>query len=928
MSPRESFVLSPYRIPAQNALTLSSEDTACLLNAFSALWHPAALYGAIAAPRIESPYDYEQPQAGHLYAVPETPPLVMPDDWHERVRNAGAASFQATPDRQTTFANLKAALESFPEERRAPASLLQLQPERVAPFLGLGFGHRMIETLFEAMEHENTLPATDLWLDVQNALRLMDDADPEAFQRPLQAAAERLLAAREVLYPVNIFLIDIYLLDEKNASAPFPASLDKGIALNVVSTASMLERLEREHADRLASLRERIHRDLAEVCGGLYIEREDALLPVESQLWNLTKGLARSKQFLDQEIQVFARKRFIASSQLPFLLSSVGLRRALLLAFDESVLPAYRVAVTNWPAPNGKQIEAFTRTPYAADNPQTFFQWAHYLRQTIAQDHSATLALVHSEAPAAPWYDDLLELCQLAPVFGQWTTLSRYFNDVMAGEYASAVSPDEFHADHLTPRATATQEHSTWAFERHARRRRQLDIAWSLMGMYRGLVGRAEPGGTGGGLPELEQELEEKWDQPGPPVLVESKAAELGARLLARASEARPGHLVLNPCSFARRVAITLPGALGPILCAGPVKASQLDGSTARLVVEVPGLGFAWFPQGDSAATPPAPARIRLADGQTVRNEFLEAEIDPATGGLRALRDRRTRVSRIGQQLVYNPGSTMRARSVTVTSAGPAVGEIVSEGVILGSDNQALADFRQTFRTWLGRPLLELGIQIRPHRLPQGYPWHVYFGARFAWRDERAALLRGINGTGYVTSHARPETPDFLELRSSRFSTVIFPGGLPFHQRHGERMLDVILVPEGETEQSFELGLAPDREYPMQTALGMISPAPLVPTSTGPPHIGAAGWLFHLDSPNLLLTSLRPGGDDADAIIARLLECHNYSTSAELRCPRNPRRAVLLDARGDFVQDASVSGDAVQFEVAAGDLVQLRVEFG
>ena len=42
----------------------------------------------------------------------------------------------------------------------------------------------------------------------------------------------------------------------------------------------------------------------------------------------------------------------------------------------------------------------------------------------------------------------------------------------------------------------------------------------------------------------------------------------------------------------------------------------------------------------------------------------FEAEIDPATGGLRAFRDLRSRVNRIGQQLVYNPGSRMEAREV------------------------------------------------------------------------------------------------------------------------------------------------------------------------------------------------------------------------------------------------------------------------
>jgi alpha-mannosidase len=125
----------------------------------------------------------------------------------------------------------------------------------------------------------------------------------------------------------------------------------------------------------------------------------------------------------------------------------------------------------------------------------------------------------------------------------------------------------------------------------------------------------------------------------------------------------------------------------------------------------------------------------------------------------------------------------------------------------------------------------------------------------------------------------------------------------------------------------------------MQTALGLTTPVPLIATDKGPPHIGTTGWLFHLDTSNLVLTGMRPGGlelrevaadsasDLVDAVTARLLECAALSGHAEFRCVRNPRRAVLLDARGNRLLEASIAGDAVQFEVTPGDFVQVQVEF-
>ncbi len=187
--------------------------------------------------------------------------------------------------------------------------------------------------------------------------------------------------------------------------------------------------------------------------------------------------------------------------------------------------------------------------------------------------------------------------------------------------------------------------------------------------------------------------------------------------------------------------------------------------------------------------------------------------------------------------------------------------------------------------------------------------------------------MRGVLGASYTTSHTRPETPDYLELRSGGQSTTIFPGGLPFHQRHGSRMLDVILSVEGEETSSFELAVGLDRPNPMQTAFGVATPVPLVETSMGPPHVGAVGWLFHLDAPNLLLTSLRPAPGGADAVTARMLEVSGVGGLAQWRCVRDPKQAGVIDAHGEAMLELPIQGDAVQLDVGRNDLIQMRVDF-
>src|SRR5262249_59092170 len=48
---RELILLSPYRVPGQNALYLGNDDMAAFLNGYTALWHPAALRAAATPPR-------------------------------------------------------------------------------------------------------------------------------------------------------------------------------------------------------------------------------------------------------------------------------------------------------------------------------------------------------------------------------------------------------------------------------------------------------------------------------------------------------------------------------------------------------------------------------------------------------------------------------------------------------------------------------------------------------------------------------------------------------------------------------------------------------------------------------------------------------------------------------------------------------------
>jgi Glycosyl hydrolases family 38 N-terminal domain len=926
MQARELVLLSPHRFPTDSSPILGSDEIACFLNAWSVLWHPALLLDATGPPRVAYPYDHENPGAGSVYALPENPQPTLPADWEQKAHAAGAIAFQAGPERAQTLASLEEALEV--RQGKPEASQRRFAEAELAPFFAIGLGHALVVTLFEAMEHENTLASADFWQAVQQAAQSFTQGDQDATRQHLQVAADCLRTAREVLYPVEIYWLDLCLLGDKSEEQLLPRAVEAKTPMSLMTAASTLAAWEREYPERLAAVRAAVESDKLEVCGGVAVEHDDAELPVESQLWNLRKGQEEYKRLLGRPVKVFARRRFGVHPHTPLLLQSNGIRHAVLVPFDDAVLPSYRGTIVNWPSPDGKQVESLTRMPHSADLPQTFFHLAAYLRQTIAEDHAATLALLHRRQPACPWYEDLLGLQSFGPVFGNWFMLSNYLGEVQASEYASASTPDEFRGDVLGKRVDGGDPAPVSYFAGHARARRRLDQVRTLVALQRSWAGSKDPLNLAPALAVLEDEFEKtgvlgsRLDD-----IQKSVMDVLASGLLARAQGQTPGTLLLNPCGHTRRAVLQMPHEGPPLPLDGPIRAAQFSAGMARLVVEVPGLGFAWIPRSGPAGTPAPAGRLRLADGRCVRNEFFEAEIDSDTGGLRAFRDLRKRVNHLGQQLVYNPGSVMRVRDIRVTSTGPALGELISEGDVLDDKQHVLASYQQTLRAWLGRPLLELNIKIDPVQPVRGHAWHAYFASRFAWRDERAVVLRGVFGPGYTTTTAHPETPDYLEIRSSATNTVIFPGGLPFWQRQGGRMVDLLLLTEGEQARSFDVGLCLDWRLPLQTAQGLISPMPALAVEKGPPHVGAAGWLFHLNATNLLITSMEACPDGRAAIIVRVQETHLQAGQAEMRCVRNPKSAQIVDAQGNVVAGATVQDDAVLFDFAPGDLLHLRVEF-
>lgn len=506
--------------------------------------------------------------------------------------------------------------------------------------------------------------------------------------------------------------------------------------------------------------------------------------------------------------------------------------------------------------------------------------------------------------------------------------------------------------------------------------------------------------------PDLAEPLE-KWTDADQAVLEqwESSANELADVIMATSAQDTPGYLLINTLSFPRTVSVSFPtdadltaaeaanaensveaaastatppqpetnankdAPYGPIKTGGAVKTVQWEELRRLATIACPGLGFVWIPQIDDPAQATTPSKTLLAEHNLLRNEQFEVHIHDQTGGIARIKGHGRSPTRLSQQLTFRypkerryhvpiPGTdeheeiktyyaTMICRESNVTSTGPVMGEIQTAGDIIDPEhNTVLAKFHQTVRVWRARPVIDVDIELSDVAMPDGDPWSNYFTSRFAWNDSSAALTRGMLEGAHGIKMERFEAPYYIEIAEDEMRTTILTKGLPFHRKTGPRMLDTILMPEGEKTPHYSFQIAIDAEFPMQAALDAFSPVVMLPTKRGWGSDGRSGWFFHVDAHNVLLTTIMdapavvPGSGTAiwdqydqpklpgkRAYAVRLIETEGRAARVKLRGLETPDFARQRDFQGRTVSELAIIDDAVQVDLTAYEIADVELRF-
>ncbi len=630
---------------------------------------------------------------------------------------------------------------------------------------------------------------------------------------------------------------------------------------------------------------------------------------------------------------------------MPQLLTKLGFQGALHFTLDDGRFPLGAQAKIRWEGLDGSVLDVFARVPCDAAKSDTFLGLSRKLADTMDSDHVATLTLAHWPSATSPWYDDLRRIARLSPVLGKFMLLDDYFSHTDMPGRLARFEPDEYRTPYLKQAIIRRESDPISKFVRAHREQAACAAEQSLRALHDLVTGKTA-------IAEEPENVRE-YDQAaavGEQAL--SAAVARFAGLLPRGDVTKPsppGYLIVNPLSFARRVGVELPRLEHPPLAQPPIAVAAQTGDRKFATVDVPAMGFAWVAASGTAAS--ATRAKPVAQDNVLRNEFFEATINRNSGGLKSLYSFQQRGNQLSQQIAMRIGSappggasdgvysTMRAESVEVTMANTALGEIVSRGSLVDADDRRLAGFRQVTRAWAGSRVLHIEIEFDGLEEPRADPWNSYYAARFAWPDETAELWRGVSLARSKTTAVRIEAPEFVDIDNGAGVISLLTGGLPYHRRSQDRMLDSLLVVRGETARRFTLGIGVDLPQPAAAALEFITPQ-TVSFDAGPSPTHTSGWFFHLGAKNVVATHWRPlaaaNPDDPSLSGAaapvlgfrtRLLETAGRSGRVILRAFRNVARARQVDFFGQTLLELPVDNDKITLDFAAHEWIEVEAHW-
>ncbi len=871
MTIRRTSVILPCRSFDDFPSHLAGPGAADLLASLTGLWHPALIHATQALPGYHPSEEPPDPAelAGELVVVPSSSRERMPPDWAERLRATtprNPSPVDAMPSRPETVAAMLSAAGIDLEKT-------QVFDESVANFLALGYAYLQVELITRALRYSSVLDTDQFTSAVVAAAAAAMTGNSDTEREELARAFDLLSDARNHVYSVDFYVVDITLLADSTLGESLRAKLASGSRTNLLITGEQLDLMAREHPETLAELRQAIEAGRASIVGGT-MRGASAHLAPESLLAEIAEGQEAARRHLDHEFEVYGQFATEFSPLLPTAIKGLGFRGALHAGFDGGPLPKADQRKTNW-GPDGAKLEALATLPLDASRPETWLKLAERVSDTIAHDHVATVLLAAWPGTECEYFDDLRRVASFGHVLGKLVTLDEYFRETREADDWTNFYPHEYPI-------RGGGEHG-------------LNPLSSRVDGYRSSVAHAQH-------------------------QIASGLAALAGFTAAKAAESGGAELVaINPWNIPS-AQIVGADVLEPTAGSHAVPVHCLP--------EVPGCGFASF--STTLGDPSKP----IAEDLSLRTERYELTVSLKTGGIQSMRTHRDRNTRVSQRLVFHhqlggePAQTqMVADQVGISRNDAAIGEITSQGRILGAGGDLLANFTQRIRAIRGLPAAIVDVELEPQHIPAGNIWKSYFASRLAWSAEAIEIRRGKNWSGLGTTRECIDSSEWVDIDDGYGHITCFALGLPFHRMASPQWLDTLLLAAGEERRRFQFAIGIDQSYSTHAAVALVSACdPSIAAS--PAALPAPrGWFLHVGARNVLFTHIEPLAAPLHGVRVRLLEAEGRDTQTNLSAFYSFQSAWISDFRGNRTEVLSLTNGRAEFDIGPYAWVQIEAEW-
>ena len=756
-------------------------------------------------------------------------------------------------------------------------------------FFVLGYAWLQIQLLTRQIRYSSNLNQTQFDAALVAAAQAWSKNDLDTAQQKLTACHDLLLEEKNNYYPVKPDLIDLILTAPTTLGKSLHRELHTSHPSNFFLTGDCVQLLAKATppSDAMSTLRSRLAEGTAAIVGGNQTELPDPLLARETTLNQIKIGNATTEQLTGNRYSVFMRRRGGLNCDLPCILDGLDFLGAMHFTLDRAAIPHGSTGTIQWSGPGDSAIMAKSEAPLDASEPGTFLDFAVQFGKQIDSAHSATMLLTHWAGKTCPAFEDVVRISQRSNVLGSFQTLDEHFDDIYDPGYGDRFFGDEYQAGYLKEAIAAKAAAPISSIAKYWKRFFRLSALIQLQTMICMLakddkatisaVVQAQQEFT-----ELQQAIEietENWQAPDADTddrleNAEQNALQTMKKILGGAAES-PGSdqrsrcsAVVNPLGFSRRIKATSSAAFNGDhalqICNDPFQmsvADQVAGGTAWTCDVSSQSVVALVKHSASNVVAEKKAPDVQAENR-LRNEFFEATIDVASGGLRSILFHGKRGNRAGQRLVMrdatNPklASKMICESVEGSNLSKIAGQIKTRGRIEMAD-AVVATYAQTFRLARGQRVLEVEIEIKPKQeLPDSA--NSYFASQLAWQDEACTIRSGSQMARHETNDPKIESPNFVEISASDYRLTLLAGGLPWHRRIERCKLDTMLLVGRERHCNFRIGIGIDITHATRAAINFNSP---VLTLEGLPASIADSNLpqgLHLDCKNIIVTWSAP----------------------------------------------------------------------